>query len=125
MVENEDVIAGYAYAADWNYFSQWSIFPYMVSRFPQLQFDDYQITTDNTFQYGPVCIDITLRGKGIFPQLFAIMRSSLANRFPIGLTFINQINKRSLAAYQKLDLAIIDEFKFNDNEYYTLAFFTS
>ena len=124
VLENSNAIVGYAYAADWDFFSQWAIFHYMVSRFPQLQFQGHKITTSNTFQYGPVCIDKVLRGKGVFPQLFATMRSSLANRFPIGLIFINQINLRSLAAHQKLHLKIIDEFQFNNNSYYTLAFFT-
>jgi hypothetical protein len=97
----------------------------MTSRFPQLQFHGTQIADRNTFQYGPVCIDQTLRGSGIFPQLFETMRSSFASRYPIGVTFINQVNVRSVVAHtRKLDLEIIDEFEFNGNFYYGLAFWT-
>ena len=61
----EESILGYAFAGSWDYFSQWPIFPYMVSRFPQIHFQGVAIDTENTFQYGPVCIDRTLRGTGI------------------------------------------------------------
>jgi hypothetical protein len=50
------------------------------------------------------------------------MRSNLAARYPMGITFINQINQRSLNAHIKLNLEIIDEFQFNDSLYYGLAF---
>jgi hypothetical protein len=121
----EESVVGYAFAGNWDFFSRWAIFPYMTSRFPQLKFQGTQITVDNTFQYGPVCIDQTLRGSGVFPQLFETMRSSFSAQFPIGVTFINKANPRSLAAHtQKLNLEIIDEFEFNGNFYYSLGFWT-
>ncbi|NJL52977.1 MAG: hypothetical protein HC930_13640 [Hydrococcus sp. SU_1_0] len=67
-------------------------------------------------------MDRTWRGSGAFPQLFVTMRSSLAERYPIGITFINRLNQRSLKAHQKLNLEIIDEFEFNQGSYYSLAF---
>jgi hypothetical protein len=126
VAEKQGMVVGYAFAGSWEFFAQWPIFPYMTSRFPILQFHGTQITDRNTFQYGPVCIDQTLRGSGIFPQLFETMRSSFASRYPIGVTFINQVNARSVAAHtRKLDLEIIDEFEFNGNFYYGLAFWTN
>lgn len=125
VAEKQGRVVGYAFAGNWDFFSQWAIFPYMVSRFGQLKFQGTQITVGNTFQYGPVCIAQTLRGSGVFPQLFETMRSSFSARFPIGLTFINKANPRSLAAHtQKLNLEIIDEFEFNGNFYYGLGFWT-
>jgi hypothetical protein len=125
VVEEQGVVVGYALAGTWDFFSQWAMFPFMVSRFPQLSFQDTQITVDNSFQYGPVCIDRSLRGSGAFPQLFETMRSSFSSRYPIGVTFINKINLRSLAAHtRKLNLQIIDEFEFNGNAYFSLAFST-
>ena len=125
VAEMESGIVGYAFAGSWDFFSQWPIFPYMVSRFPQLNFKEHSLTTSNTFQYGPVCIDQALRGGNIFPQLFATMRSGMASRYPIGLTFINKANPRSFAAHtRKLDLEVVDEFEFNGNFYYGLGFWT-
>jgi hypothetical protein len=125
VAEKQGMVAGYAFAGNWDFFSQWAIFPHMVSRFPQLKFQGTQVTVNNTFQYGPVCIERTLRGGGVLPQLFETMRSSFSCRFPIGITFINKANSRSLAAHtRKLNLEIIDEFEFNGNSYYGLGFWT-
>jgi hypothetical protein len=93
---------------------------------PQLIYQGQQITASNSFQYGPICVDRSSRGSQVFPELFDLMRSSFAPKFPIGVTFINKINERSFAAHtRKLNLDIIDEFEFNGNSFYTLAFLTA
>ena len=122
VAEKEQTVIGYAYAGSWDYFSQWAIFPYMLSRLIKLDFQGERITADNSFQYGPVCIAKSFRGSGVFPQLFTTMRTNMAARYPLGITFINQINQRSLKAHQKLNLTTIDEFEFNNGLYYSLAF---
>jgi hypothetical protein len=125
VAEDNGKIVAYLLAGDWGFFSQWEIFRIMISQLPELKFQDREITIDNSFQYGPVCIDRTLRGGEILPQLFAIMKVSFAPKFPIGITFINKLNQRSFAAHtRKLNLEIVDEFEFNNNSFYTLAFFT-
>jgi hypothetical protein len=125
VAEKEGAIVGYVFAGSWDYFAQWPIFPLMVSRFPQLSFHGAEVTAGESFQYGPVCIDRQLRGSGLLVELFELMRSHFALRFPIGVTFINQRNQRSLAAHiRKLGLEIIDEFEFGGNSFYSLAFST-
>jgi hypothetical protein len=65
-----------------------------------------------------------LRGRGVLPLLFELVRASFGDR-PIGITFINKANSRSLAAHtRKLNLEIVDEFEFNSNFYYSLGFWT-
>jgi hypothetical protein len=97
----------------------------MRARLPELKFRGDRISVDGSFQYGPICIDRSLRGSGVFPRLFDLMRSSFALRFPIGVTFINKLNDRSFEAHtRKLDLEVIDEFELNGNSFYTLAFLT-
>ncbi len=125
VAEKEGNIVGYALAGTWEFFSAWDIFPFMVSRFPNLKFQEMKISTENSFQYGPICVDRELRGSGVFPKLFETMRISFAPRFPIGVTFINKLNPRSLKAHtHKLNLEIIDEFEFNGNHFHGLAFLT-
>jgi hypothetical protein len=126
VVESEGRVVSYLLAGDWTYFSQWEIFRVMIDRLPELRFQGDEIAVDRSFQYGPICIDRAIRGSGVFPQLFDLMRSSFAPRFPIGVTFINKLNQRSFVAHtRKLDLEIIDEFEFNGNSFYTLAFLTT
>jgi hypothetical protein len=118
-------ILGYAYAATWSWFSQYPIFEYMIGRNATQAFKGEILTNENSFQYGPVCIDHSLRGTDAFPRLFATLRESMSARYPIGGTFINKSNLRSMKAHtQKLGLEVFDEFEFNGQEYYSLAFFT-
>ncbi len=126
VVENESNIQGYLLAGNWKFFAQWEIFKVMISRLPNLRFQDREITVNNSFQYGPICIDLSIRGSEVFSQLFESMKSSFAPKFPIGVTFINKLNQRSFAAHtRKLNLEIVDEFEFNGNTFYTLAFSTA
>ena len=124
FVAENDVfkIAAYAFGASWDYFAQWEIFNYMVSRFPNLSFEGTEITTKNSFQYGPVCIDKKYRGTGLLQLLFEEMRLELLKRYPISITFINKINLVSEKAHtKKLGWEIIDSFEFNNNQYIGLA----
>ncbi|HXU94786.1 MAG TPA: hypothetical protein VFP33_14130 [Gallionella sp.] len=118
-------VCGYALAGSWQFFSQWPIFPYMVSRLPALNFMGRAITAENSFQYGPVCIDEEYRGSELFPRLFEQMRRSFSSRYPIGVTFINRLNQRSYNAHtRKLGIQVVDQFEFGGRPYYGLAFDT-
>ncbi|MCP4113441.1 MAG: GNAT family acetyltransferase [Desulfobacteraceae bacterium] len=125
IVEHEDRIKAYTMAAGWEYFSQWPIFPYMISRLSGMTFNNLTISKTNSFQYGPICVDSALRGSNAFPSLFKEMRVAFSHKYPIGITFINRVNERSYKAHmQKLGMAVIDEFEFSGREYYGLAFDT-
>lgn len=116
-------IIAYAFAGSWKYFEQWEIFNFMVSRFPQLSFQGGAITTENSFQYGPICIDLRYRGTGLLNQLFEEMRIEFVKKYPISVTFINKVNEVSTKAHtKKLGWEVIDAFGFNGKEYIGLAF---
>ncbi|MDD4149445.1 MAG: hypothetical protein PHE33_05395 [Bacteroidales bacterium] len=120
--ENNEIIA-YAFAGSWKYFEQWEIFKFMVSRFPNLSFNGNEITTENSFQYGPVCIDEKYRGTGLLNLIFEEMRIEFFKKYPISVTFINKVNVISARAHtKKLNWEIIDEFEFNNKAYIGLAF---
>ncbi|MEQ9404762.1 MAG: GNAT family acetyltransferase [Cyclobacteriaceae bacterium] len=120
--EDNNKIVAYAFAGSWNYFEQWPIFPYMTSRFPDLNFKDFDISVQNTFQYGPVCIDINYRGKGLLNSIFEEMRIEWVKKFPLSITFINAVNEISARAHKKIGWEIIDRFEFSGNKYLGLAF---
>ncbi len=121
--DESDVIIAYAFAGSWEYFEQWEIFNFMVSRFPQLSFNGHEITTVNSFQYGPVCIEKSYRGNGLLNLIFEEMRIEFIKRYPISVTFINKVNAISEKAHtKKLGWKIIDEFEFNSKTYIGLAF---
>lgn len=121
-IENNTIIA-YAFAGSWNYFEQWEIFEIMISKFPKLSFNGTPITTENSFQYGPVCINENFRGNGLLNQLFEEMRIEFSKKYPISITFINKVNVISEKAHtKKLGWKKLNEFTFNNNTYLGLAF---
>lgn len=120
--EDQKVIA-YVFAGSWDYFAQWEIFNVMTSRFPNLSFHQVPITTTNSFQYGPICIHKDYRGQGIINSIFEAMRLVFVDKYSLGITFINKINKISTRAHtHKLGWQVIDEFEFNKSPYIALAF---
>jgi hypothetical protein len=115
-------LAAYALSGTWEFFSQWPIFPHMLTRLPDIRYKNVELTPKNSCQYGPVCIDGAFRGKDILKQLFDAVLTHYESRFPFICTFINAKNERSAKAHTtKLPLEIIDTFGFNNNTYYTLA----
>jgi len=121
-IDHKKVVA-YVFAGNWNYFCHWDIFKYMITRFPNLKFNSKSITTENSFQYGPICIDVNYRGRGVINQIFEKMRLSMKDKYSISLTFINAENIPSTKAHtEKLGWEIIDRFEFNGNNYLGLAF---
>jgi hypothetical protein len=121
-VTDKGQLAAYALSGTWEFFSQWAIFPLMLSRLPNIRYKNEELTTLNSCQYGPVCIDGDFRGHDVLAQLFNAVLRHYQGQFPFISTFINQKNGRSVKAHTtKLPLDIIDTFEFNNNTYYTLA----
>lgn len=120
--DNTKIIA-YVFAGSWEFFKQWPIFNYMSTLLPELSFLHFDITTTQSFQYGPICIHKKYRGKGLLKPLFEFMRIHMLHKYPLALTFINKINIPSTKAHTgKLKWTIIGDFKFNNNEYLILAY---
>jgi hypothetical protein len=124
-VKDGEIIA-YAMAASWGFWSRWPMFAHMIKDLSNLQYAGQTLNTDNSYQYGPVCVDKSVRGQGVFEGIFNYALQEMSKRYPILVTFINKINPRSYAAHtQKVDLDVIQEFEFNNNHYYELACLTN
>jgi hypothetical protein len=118
----EDELVAYVMSASWQYWSQWPIFAYMIEHLYETEFAGQRLTVQNSYQYGPVCIDESVRGSGALEKIFHFARREMSRRYPILVTFINKINTRSFAAHtRKLGLQVTKEFGFNGNQYCELA----
>jgi hypothetical protein len=125
VAEDDKKIVAYVVVCSWDFFTRFPIFAYMASRFDGINFEGLKMDTTNTFEYGPICIDSEYRNKGVFQDLFEAMCAGMKDRYKVGVTFINKLNQRSFSAHtKKLKLKVIDEFSFNQHEFYTLAFWT-
>lgn len=121
-----DKVVAYAMAASWEFWSKWPLFQQMIEDLPDTKYLDTVLSVENSYQYGPVCIDKEYRGTDVLPNIFEFSRLQMKNRFPILITFINKINHRSYHAHTvKLGLEVIKPFDFNSNHYYELGYDTS
>lgn len=118
-------IVGYAMAASWEYWSAWPLFQHMIQDLENTEYLGENLTTENSYQYGPIAVHSDYRGTDVFPNLFEFSRIQMKQRYPIMITFVNQINPRSVRAHEKIGLDLIKEFKFNNNSYYELGYDTS
>lgn len=126
IAEDQGKILAFAFAASWDFWKEWSFFAYMIERLPEFTFDGQVLTTKNCYQYGPVCLDKSIRGTGVFEQVFYASLAHMKPQYPIMATFINQINQRSYAAHtKKVMMAQAGTFQFNGNDYYLMACLTS
>lgn len=120
--DDEGEIVSYATAAPWSFWLQWPLFELMVSILPENPFEGNELTVENSYQYGPVCVDKKYRGTGLFEEVFKASLDSMSDRYPYMVTFINKINPRSYAAHtDKVHMTEIGGFQFNNNNYYLMA----
>ncbi len=132
LIENEnglvialdgDKIISYAMSASWEYWSEWPLFKFMIQDLPHTEYLGRILSIENSYQYGPVCIDKEYRGRGVLENVFEFSRKLMEKRYPIMITFINQINPRSFKAHtEKVGMELIKTFDFNDNHYYELGY---
>jgi hypothetical protein len=118
-------VLAYVFTGSWEFFESWPIFPHMFATLNGSVYKGYTINVKNTYQYGPICIDKSLRGQGVNKEIFEFMKRKMANQYPVGLTFINKVNEVSYAAHtRKMGLDLIGDFEWNGNQYYSLGFLT-
>ena len=119
----DDKVLAYVMAASWQF---WPMFRFMVEDLKNLNYLGQTLDVDNSYQYGPVCIDKSVRGSGVLENIFDFSREHMSKRYPVLVTFVNKINPRSYEAHtRKLGLQVIQEFEFNNNHYYELVYDTS
>jgi len=124
-VDNDEVVA-YVMAALWQFWSAWPMFACMINGLENLEYLGQRLSIENSYQYGPICIDKRVRGSGVLERIFDFARAQMAPRYPILVTFINHINPRSYEAHtKKLGLEVIAEFGYNNNNYYELVYETA
>ena len=117
-----DRLVSYAMAASWEFWAEWPLFQHMINDLPNTEYKGQKLSTKNSYQYGPICIDKDYRGTEVLKGVFDFSREQMSERYPILITFINQINTRSYYAHtKKLYLDIIKSFQFNNNNYYELG----
>lgn len=122
-VESGEVVA-YVMAASWHFWSSWPMFRFMIKGLNTLSVNGEILSLDNSYQYGPVCLDRKVRNSGLLEKIFTFAYSEMSKKYPYLITFVNKNNPRSYEAHsRKLGLQTIHEFSYNNNQYYEMCYF--
>jgi len=126
IVKEGEAVLAYVMAASWDFWSRWPMFAHMIKDLPNLEYLGQRLSTENSYQYGPISIDKSVRGTSILNNIFNFSLWHMSKRYPILVTFVNKINPRSYEAHKrKLGLEVIQEFSFNGNAYWEFVYDTS
>jgi len=121
-----DKVVAYAMAGSWQFWSKWPLFQHMIADLPNTEYLGQALSTENSYQYGPVCIDMDYRGQGVLQDLFVYSARQMNKRYRLLITFINHVNARSYKAHtNKVGMDVIKNFTFNGNNYYELGYDTA
>lgn len=119
-------VVAYAVSASWKFWATWPVFQPMIDDLPNIEYLNTVLSVNNSYQYGPVCIDKDYRGSDVLPRLFEFSRLQMQDKFPILITYIERNNQRSFQAHsRKLGLDVVKEFEFHGNKLYVLCYDTS
>ena len=126
VAKKDNQVVAYLMAASWDFWSAWEMFRFMIDGLSKLKYLGQEINTSNSYQYGPICIDSSVRGSGLLEEFFDFSREVMSHKYPILITFVNKNNPRSIAAHtKKLGLEVICEFEFNNNQYLEMVYDTT
>ena len=76
--------------------------------------------TQDSYSYGPVCVDQAARGQGLAGMMFAELRRLLPGRE--GILFIKASNEPSLRAHRKMGMREVGTFVFEGTPLVILAY---
>jgi hypothetical protein len=114
-------VRGYLCGASCRYSGQFPILNALTGSLAMLTIAGRQLTMDNTFIYGPVCIGRSFRGQGVLAGLYAALKEITRPRYSFCILFIADVNRRSLRAHRKLGMLDLGRFAFKEMQFHILG----
>ena len=81
IAKERDEVLAYVMAASWEFWSKWEMFAYMIEDLPSLVYKGQKVSVENSYQYGPICIDKRVRGTSVLKDIFEFSRVHMAKRY--------------------------------------------
>lgn len=89
----------------------------------ELEFDGRTIAQQNYAFRGPVLIDASARGRGLYSAFNQVCHEFYRDRYDVGVLFVAADNPRSLhTTTTKLGATVLTEFAVGEKRYHFLAF---
>ena len=93
----------------------------MIERFSKIDIGGKKLSNQQVLITGPVCIDQSLRGRGVLENLYQALYKELYGQYNAAVVFVSKENPRSIKAHEKLGMGIVDEFDFKNKSYVIMA----
>ncbi|WP_445166175.1 GNAT family N-acetyltransferase [Mycolicibacterium sp. Dal123E01] len=91
---------------------------------PKLALDAAQVAVGEKrlFMYGPVAVDPNYQGRGVLTSLLSAAIAHLRDTFDIGVLFIEDANRKSLAVHRHYGMTEVPGFTVGTRDYHVLTF---
>jgi hypothetical protein len=95
----------------------------MLDSYGRVTFEDKALSSFNSYIYGPVCIALEHRRRGLLRGLYEAQKRDLAGQYEVGVAFVSRSNPHSLQAHVAgLGMIEVGDFELKENIYVILAF---
>ncbi len=112
--QGQNEVVAYALVMLREFSNQIPVLTPMFERIENLQFNGQNITPDQYFIMGQVCVDKPFRSLGVFAALYEFMQAQMKPHFDYIITEIADTNKRSIRAHEKVGFVTIETYQSKD-----------
>jgi len=103
-------VVGYALVMTKTFADKIPVLFSMFELFKTIPYQNKNLADHNYFVMGQVCIDRAYRGMGLFDQLYAKLKTTLAPRYDLMITEVAERNVRSIKAHERAGLKTIHTY---------------
>ncbi|MBI2211413.1 MAG: N-acetyltransferase [Deltaproteobacteria bacterium] len=123
VASNAESVLGYLCGSRCDFDHGSPVLARMLESFDRVRYQGRPLRSYKTFNYGPVCVDRSQRGRGLLRGLYEALKREVAGRFEVGVAFVARDNPHSLKAHVAgLGMAEVGEFEVQGDLYVILAF---
>ena len=123
VAEEAGRIAAYACSAGVEDSRRYPILAAMIASFGRTLYLDLPLADTRVCIYGPVCVEQSSRGRGVFRKLLHALKQELAGHYDVAAAFIAKSNVRSVSAHvDGMGMSIAGEFEFAGKSFWIVCF---
>ncbi|EPY1013171.1 N-acetyltransferase family protein [Vibrio vulnificus] len=114
VAELNNTIVAMAACASWKFWECSEGLTFVANKLGSLVVGGTQLSSTNSYFWGPVCVGKACRGQGVFEKLFRFSCEVRGVEFPYVYTYVHKDNARSFVAHtNKADFKYTKDFELN------------
>jgi hypothetical protein len=123
VATDQDRVVGFACASRCDWADQPPIVKSMVATFDQIRFRGRPLADYAVFVYGPVCLALPYRGRGLYRELYRGVQREVSEKYELGWCFVAEENSHSLTIHiEGLGMSAVGGFTHAERGYRSLVF---